>query len=158
MVTTLQDPKWYPKAKLADLYQLHWEAAEVNLRHLKTTLGMELLAAKTPEMVRKDLWVHLLAYNLLRSLMLQTNKYTTVKTPRLSLQGTRQQFNQFRSELVSAKASERQPLYHALLTSAGTLIVPLRPHRCEPRVVKRRPKPYPRMQQPRSVLKAKLVA
>ena len=158
VVTTLHDPKRYPKAKLADLYQLRWQAAEVNLRHLKTTLTMEMIAAKTPEMVRKDLWVHLLAYNLLRSLMWQAAKHTTVEAARLSLQGTRQQFNHFRPELVNAKAAERQQLYHTLLNIVGTLIVPLRPHRCEPRVVKRRPKPFPRMQQPRSVLKAKLVA
>ena len=158
VVTTLHDPQRYPKAKLTDLYQLRWQAAEVNLRHLKTTLSMEMLVTKTPEMVCKDLWVHLLAYNLLRTLMWQTAKHTTIEAARLSLQGTRQQFNHFRPELVNAKPLERQYLYHTLLTIVGTLIVPLRPHRCEPRVVKRRPKPFPRMQQPRSVLKAKLVA
>lgn len=158
MVTTLHDPKRYPKAKLADLYQLRWQAAEVNLRHLKTTLNMEMIAAKTPEMVRKDLWIHLLAYNLLRMVMWQAAKHSTVEAARLSLQGTRQQFNHFRPELVNAEAGERQRRYHALLMIVGTLIVPLRPHRREPRVVKRRPKPFPRMQQPRSVLKAKLVA
>ncbi|MGD1953330.1 MAG: IS4 family transposase [Leptolyngbyaceae cyanobacterium] len=158
MVTTLHDPKRYPKAKLADLYQLRWEAAEVNLRHLKTTLTMEMIAAKTPEMVRKDLWVHLLAYNLLRSLMWQAAKHSTVGAARLSLQGTRQQFNHFRPELVNANTLGPQQRYHTLLAIVGTLIVPLRPHRCEPRVVKRRPKPIPRMQQPRSVLKARLVA
>ena len=130
----------------------------MNLRHLKTTLTMEMIAAKTPEMVRKDLWVHLLAYNLLRSLMWQAAKHSTVGAARLSLQGTRQQFNHFRPELVNANPLERQQRYHTLLAIVGTLIVPLRPHRCEPRVVKRRPKPFPRMQQPRSVLKARLVA
>jgi len=158
VVTTLHDPKRYPKAQLANLYQRRWQAAEVNLRHLKTTLTMEMIAAKTPEMVRKDLWVHLLAYNLLRSLMWESAKHSTVEAARLSLQGTRQQFNHFRPELVHAEAGERQQRYQTLLTIVGTLIVPLRPHRCEPRVVKRRPKPFPRMQQPRSVLKAKLVA
>ena len=158
VVTTLHDPKRYPKAQLADLYQRRWQAAEVNLRHLKTTLNMEMIAAKTPAMVRKDLWVHRLAYNLLRSLMWQAARHLTVGAERLSLQGTRQQFNHFRPEFVNAEALERQQRYHTLLAIVGTLIVPFRPHRCEPRVVKRRPKPFPRMQQPRSVLKAKLVA
>jgi len=64
LVTTLGDPKRYRKAKLAELYQLRWLATEVNFRHLKTTLQMEMIAAKTPEMVQKDIWTHLLAYNL----------------------------------------------------------------------------------------------
>lgn len=118
---------------------------------------MEMIATKTPEMVRKDLWVHLLAYNLLWSLMWQAAKYTTVEAERLLLQGT-QQFDHVRPELVNAKTAERHPLYHTLLNIVGILIVPLRPHRCEPRVVKRRPKPFPRIRQPRSVLKAQLVA
>jgi hypothetical protein len=52
LVTTLLDPKRYPKAKLAQLYQLRWMATEVNFKHLKTTLKMEIILAKTPEMVR----------------------------------------------------------------------------------------------------------
>ncbi|MBE7385105.1 MAG: IS4 family transposase [Leptolyngbya sp. SIO1E4] len=158
LVTTLLDPKRYPKAKLAELYQLRWQATEVNLRHLKTTLDMEMIAVKTPAMVRKDLWMHLLAYNLLRTLMWQASQQATGVASRLSLQGTRQQFNHFRPELTQAHGDKRHPLYQTLLLLVSTLVVPLRPHRCEPRVVKRRPKPFPRMQQPRSVLKAKLVA
>lgn len=63
LVTTLMDSKRYPKAKLAQLYQLRWQATEVNFKHLKTTLKMEMIGAKTPEMVQKDIWVHMLAYN-----------------------------------------------------------------------------------------------
>jgi hypothetical protein len=96
LVTTLVDPKPYSKAKLAELYQLRWQATEINLRHLKTTLQMEMIAAKTPEMVLKDIWMHLLAYNLLRTLMWQSAQHAQVSPLRLSLQGTRQQFNQFR--------------------------------------------------------------
>jgi Transposase DDE domain/Insertion element 4 transposase N-terminal len=72
IVTTLLDAQRYSAKQLGLLYGLRWQAAEVNLRHLKTTLGMEMLSAKTPQMVRKDLWAHLLAYNLLRTVMLQT--------------------------------------------------------------------------------------
>ncbi|WP_017323860.1 hypothetical protein [Synechococcus sp. PCC 7336] len=53
----------YPKAKLAELYQLRWQGAEVNLKPVKTPLKMEMLAAKTPAMVRKALWVHMMAYS-----------------------------------------------------------------------------------------------
>ena len=158
LVTTLVDPKRYPKAKLAELYQLRWQATEVNLKHLKTTLKMEMIVAKTPEMVQKEIWMHLLAYNLLRTLMWQSAQHSHVSPLRLSLQGTRQQFNQFRPHFAQATDKNRRPLYTTLLKVISDLLVPLRPNRVEPRVVKRRPKPFPRMQQPRSVLKAKLTA
>ena len=62
MVTTLLDAKRYTAWQLTQLYGLRWQAAEVNLRHLKTTLKMEMLTAKTPAMVRKEIWTHLFAY------------------------------------------------------------------------------------------------
>lgn len=158
LVTTLLDPKRYSKAKLAELYQLRWQAAEVNLKHLKTTLKMEMIAAKTPEMVQKDIYMHLLAYNLLRTLMWQSAQTTQVSPLRLSLQQSRQQFNHFRPQFAMATDPQRRQFYITLLQVISTLLVPLRPNRVEPRVVKRRPKPFPRMQQPRSVLKAKLAA
>jgi len=158
LVTTLMDPKRYPKTKLAQLYQLRWHATEVNFKHLKTTLKMELIRAKTPEMVQKEIWVHLLAYNLLRSLMWQAAQSAAVAPLRLSLQGTRQQFNQFSPQLAHATVPKRQSLYRMLLAVVSEQLVPFRPNRKEPRVVKQRPKPFPRMQQPRSVLKAKLAA
>ena len=158
LVTTLRDPTVYPKAKLAALYDLRWQATEVNFKHLKTTLKMEMIAAKTPDIVQKDVWVHLLTYNLLRTLMWQASRQTTSLPLRISLQGTRQQLNHFRPLLAAAHASERNRLYNSLLTILAELLVPLRPNRAEPRVLKRRPKSFPRMQQPRSVLKAKLAA
>lgn len=157
-VTPLRDPKVYTKAKLAALYGLRWQATEVNFKHLKTTLKMEMIAAKIPDIAQKDLWVHLLAYNLLRTLMWQASKQNSVSTLRISLQGTRQQLNQFRPLLAVAPAPEQSRLYNSLLAILAELLVPLRPNRAEPRVLKRRPKPFPRMQQPRSVLKAKLAA
>ena len=96
LVKTLVDPKRYPKAKLAALYQRRWCATEVNFKPLETTLQMEMIAAKTPDMVQKAIWIHLLAYNLLRLLMWQAAQPAQVSPLRLSLQGTRQQFNQLR--------------------------------------------------------------
>lgn len=158
LVTTLLDPKRYSKAKLAQLYHLRWLATVVNFKHLKTTLNMEMILAKTPEMVRKEIWVHLLAYNLLRALMWKSARLAQVSPLRISLQGTRQQFNQFRPALAAAKTKQRARLYTILLEVICNQLVPLRPGRAEPRVTKRRPKSFPRMQQPRSVLKAKLIA
>ncbi len=158
LVTTLLDPKRYPKAKLAQLYQLRWLATVVNFKHLKTTLKMEMILAKTPEMVQKEIWVQMLAYNLLRTLMWQAAQQTAVSPLRISEHCTRQQFNHFRPQLAHTSAQDRRRLYSCLLNVMTEQLVPLRPHRHEPRVSKRRPKSFPRMQQPRSILKAKLAA
>ncbi len=158
LVTTLLDPKRYPKAKLAQLYHLRWLATEVNFKHLKSTLGMEMILAKTPEMVRKEIWVQMLAYNLLRTLMWKSARLAQRSALQISLQATRQHFNQFRPALATANTKEGSRLYLILLEVIATQLVPSRPGRAEPRVIKRRPKSFPRMQQPRSVLKAKLVA
>jgi hypothetical protein len=158
VVTTLLDAKRYSAERLTQLYGLRWQAAEVNLRHLKTTLKMEMLTAKTPEMARKEIWTHLFAYTLLRTLMWQAAKPSDSTPFRLSLQGARQQFNHLVSLLATTTKSTRMRLYQVLLVQVATDLLPLRPGRSEPRVVKRRPKPFPRMRQPRSVLKAKLAA
>ncbi len=157
IVTTLLDTERYSARQLEALYGLRWQAAEVNLRHLKTTLGMEMLTAKTPEMVRKDLWAHLLAYNLLRTVMLQTAQFSEQVPSRLSLQGTRQQFIHTMGLLAVSVQTVGQSLYQVLMEVVAKDVLPLRVFRSEPRVVKRRPKSFPRMTQPRNVLKAALV-
>ena len=158
IVTTLLDAKRYSAKHLARLYGWRWHAAEVGFRHLKTTLRMEMLTAKTPEMVRKELWTHLLAYNLLRTVMEQAAPQANYARARLSLQGTRQHFAQSLAPLAIATTTIRQRLFAHLLKEIASDLLPLRPDRHEPRVVKRRPKPFPRMRQPRDVLKAKLAA
>ncbi len=157
VVTTLLDPKVYSKAVLAQLYHWRWQV-EVDLRHVKTTLGMEMLRGKTPEMVRKEIYVHLMAYNLLRALMWEAAKKVGVSPLRVSLQGTRQHLGNFISKLADAAPKQRQRLYRTLLTVVSHKLVPHRPGRIEPRVKKQRPKAYGWMQQPRAVLKRKLAA
>ncbi len=157
VVTTLLDPKEYTKTKLAQLYGLRWQA-EVNLDHIKTTLGMEMVRGKTPAMVRKEIYVHLMAYNLLRALMWKAGKTHGVPPLRLSVQGTRQSFNQFCPLLAEAGRIRQQPLFQELLSLTAESKVPLRPGRSEPRTRKRRPKAFPLMTKPRSVLKQELGA
>ena len=110
VVTTLLDPKRYPKSKLAELYRRRWEG-EVNLKHVKTTLGMEMLRGKSPEMVRKEIYMHLLAYNLLRTLMWQAALKAGVEPLRVSLQGARQHLGNFLGELKDATAKQLKQLY-----------------------------------------------
>jgi hypothetical protein len=157
LVTTLVDPNIYTKTKLTQLYKLRWEV-EVDLRHVKTTLGMEMLRGKTPEMVRKEIFVHLMAYNLLRTLMWESAHKVGVSPLRVSLQGTRQHLENFLSQLADATYKKRQRLYRILLQVVSHKLVLHRPDRFEPRLKKLRPKSYGWMQQPRAVLKRKLAS
>lgn len=158
VVTTLLNAKVYSVEQLSRLYRMRWQAAEVNLRYLKTLLKMEMLNAKTPAMVRKNLWAHLLGYNLLRALIGKASQFSGVSVFRLSMQGTRQQFNQMLALLATVTEKVRIRLFHQLLETIARDLLPDRPNRSEPRVVKRRPKPFPRMMQPRTILKARLAA
>lgn len=148
LITTLLDTKTYSTLDITSLYQERWDV-EVNLRHLKTTLGMDILRGKSPGMVRKEIWAFLLAYNLLRSLMWSAGNSYGVSPLRLSLQGTRQHFHNFITQLVTEEASKCHQVYRTLLKVIVHKEVPQRPARSEPRVRKRRPKSYPLMQSPR---------
>ncbi len=100
LITTLLDTTKYSSLELLKLYGERW-SVELNLKHLKTTLGMEVLRCKTPQMVRKELYVYLLAYNLLRSLMWQAGTTYGGAPLRLSLQGTRHHKRSFYFCIVS---------------------------------------------------------
>jgi len=114
-----------------------------------------MLTAKTPAMVRKDIWTHLLAYTLLRTIMWQAVSSDEDTAFQLSFQSTRQQFNQFLTLLATTGKRQQRQWHQLLLEQVATNLLMIRPERSEPRVLKRRPKPYPRMQEPRSVLKSK---
>jgi hypothetical protein len=155
LITTLLDTTIYSNLKIIELYGKRWDV-ELNLNHLKTTLGMEILRGKTPQMVRKEIYVFLLAYNLLRGLMWEAG--TTYGTPplRLSLQGTRHHLDNFIPQLLAVSSTQCHHIYRTLLKVIVHKSVPLRPGRSEPRVRKRRPKSYPLMKQPRHELRRQL--
>ncbi|MBC6435850.1 transposase, partial [Nostoc sp. HG1] len=155
LITTLLDQATYSTLEIVGLYGKRWDV-ELDLRHLKTTLGMDVLRCKTPSMVRKEIYVYLLAYNLLRSLMWSAG--TSYGTPplRLSLQGTRHHLINFIPKLLAASDQKRLRLYHTLLKVIAHKAVPDRPARNEPRVRKRRPKAYPLMTKPRHELRKQL--
>ncbi|MEG4349730.1 hypothetical protein QUA74_08315 [Microcoleus sp. LAD1_D3] len=155
VVTTLLDAQRYTVQKLTQLYGRRWSAAEVSLRHLKTTLKMEMLTAKTPAMVRKDIWTHLLAYTLLRTIMWQAVSSSEHTAFQLSFQSTRQQFNQLLTLLATTGKHQQRQWHQLLLEQVATNLLTMRPDRSEPRVLEHRPKPYSRMQEPRSILKSK---
>ncbi|MDZ4878250.1 MAG: IS4 family transposase ISAcma16 [Chroococcidiopsis cubana SAG 39.79] len=148
LITTLLDTTIYSALEVMKLYGERWQV-ELNLKHLKTTLGMEVLRCKTPQMVRKELYIYLLAYNLLRTLMWTAGNTYGTPPLRLSLQGTRHHFDNFIPELLAATLTQRDQIYCTLLKVIVHKSVPERPGRSEPRVRKRRPKSYPLMKQPR---------
>ncbi|QIR36091.1 IS4 family transposase [Tolypothrix sp. PCC 7910] len=155
LITTLLDKSTYSTLEVIGLYGKRWDV-ELDLRHLKTTLGMDILRCKTPSMVRKEIHVYLLAYNLLRSLMWQAG--TTYNTPplRLSLQGTRHHLINFIDKLEAVTLQKRRRIYRTLLKVIVHKPVPDRPARTEPRARKRRPKAYPSMTKPRHELRKQL--
>lgn len=147
LATTLLNADMYLPEALAELYFRRWDV-ELDFRHLKTTMQMEVLRCKKPAMVRKEIWTHLLAYNLIRSVMWEAANGSSTGARRLSVKGTIQHVSSFR------EASSSDALDALLLKIVGRQIVPYRPGRIEPRVRKRRPKSYPLMTRPRSELKA----
>ncbi|WP_317111758.1 transposase [Chroococcidiopsis sp. SAG 2025] len=155
LITTLLEPTTYSTREIVRLYGQRWDV-ELDLRHLKTTLGMDVLRCKTPSMVRKEIYVYLLAYNLLRSLMWLAGTTHATSPLRLSVQGTRHHLNNFIPPLLAADSTKVEQIYHTLLKVIVHKSVPLRPGRSEPRARKRRPKSYPLMQQPRRQLRQQL--
>jgi hypothetical protein len=139
IVTTLLDPVRYPAHDIAELYRKRWRI-ETNLRHLKTTMKMEVLHCHSVEGVLKELAMFALVYNLIRLVMLEAARRQSVPLERLS-------FVDALRWLRTAKPETSLP---------KLLINPHRPNRSEPRVLKRRPKEYDRMTKPRDQLRKAL--
>jgi hypothetical protein len=155
VVTTLLDDQTYPHLAIVRLYERRWEV-ELYIRHLKTTLKLDILRGKTPDMVRKEIWVHLLAYNLLRTIMWQAGEKFSVDSLRLSLSEARHHFLNFLPEFRTASVLGREPFYQQMLSMVATAFKKKRVGRFEPRVIKRRKKSYPLMTEPREVLRQKV--
>lgn len=149
LVTTLLCPKETPKKALKLLHRQRWNV-ELDLRHIKTTLGMETLSCRTPEMAIKEIWVYLLAYNLIRLLMAQAAWSMGCQPRQLSFKHMLQLYDAWRKHPFDDTTVDP---CHVLFTLIGQQRVANRPGRVEPRVIKRRPKPFSLMTQPRAVLR-----
>jgi len=144
LVTTLLDQRKVSKDDLSALYARRWNV-ELDLRNLKTTTGMDVLNCQTPQMNEKQLWVHLLAYNVIRLLMAQAASHAGVDPRNLSFKHALQLWTEWVSRGLSA-AKDGGRLF-TLIAQRG---VGNRPGRIEPRMRKRRPKPYPWLKVPRA--------
>ena len=130
-----------PKKELNNLYKQRWHV-EVDFRNIKTTLGMNILSCKTPDMCKKEIWVYFLANNLLRLLMAQAAFEYHLQPRQLSFKHTIQIWNTY--YLLGKHLDEE------MFSLIAKRIVSNRPGRIEPRAVKRRPKPYKLLMIPRS--------
>jgi hypothetical protein len=155
VVTTLLDAEEVTAIDLAELYRARWNA-ELDLRSLKQTMQMDILRCKTPESVRKEIWMHILAYNLIRTVIAQAASKHDVEPRSISFKGAIQTLEAFQPLIAiqgDRDSTYRQMLYQQLLNAIATHRVADRPDRFEPRQRKRRQKKYDRMMKPRHEVK-----
>jgi hypothetical protein len=149
LVTSLLDRGLYPDQELIALYSRRWRL-ELCFRDLKTTLGMEMLHCKTPAMLEKELLAFLIAHNLVRCVMAEAASLHDLPVERMSFKGTLDALRQFSHALAQARHRKiRSQLWADLLLTIARDLVPDRPHRQEPRALKRRLKCYPLLTKPR---------
>jgi len=138
--------------QIGDLFERRWEG-EVDIRSIKSTMQMDILRCKTPEMVHKEIWTHLLAYNLLRTVMAVAAKENDIEPRKVSFKGAKQALMAFAPKIEAAPPENRGRLIDAMLVTIAYHRVGDRPGRWEPRARKRRPKPAARLTQPRHIAK-----
>ena len=155
VATTLLDAEEITKDDLGQLYRARWNA-ELDLRSLKRTMQMDVLRCKTPELVRKEIWAHILAYNLIRTIIAQAASKHGIDPRSISFKGAIQTLAAFQPVIAlqgEADAALRRHLYQQLLDAIASHRVADRPDRYEPRLRKRRPKHYGFLRKPRQQTK-----
>ena len=157
VVTTLCDAEEYTRKEIAELYRDRW-LAELDIRAIKITLAMDVLRCKTPEMVRREVWTHLLAYNLIRRIILQSAQASGCSPRELSFTAAIQAIAASWMVAALADRSLFGALVDAHLANLAGHRVGNRPDRVEPRAVKRRPKPHRLLTKPRAEARRELLA
>lgn len=147
LATTLLDAKVYTAENLADLYRRRWQV-ELHIRSIKTQMQMEHLRCKSPQSVRKEIHCHLIGYNLVRAIIIASALKYQLSPANLSFTGAMQALEEFATTLRT-KAGRQDEHWENLLKSISEIQVGHRPDRTEPREIKRRPKSYKLMTQPR---------
>jgi putative transposase len=155
VVSTLLDAVRYTKASLLDLYHERWHV-EPDILAIKKALGMDHLRCRTPFMIEKEIWMHFLGYNLVRKAGCQAAQLQEVSPREVSFTATKQTINAARSQLTMASAAEQVRQGLLLLREVGKEGVGNRPHRWEPRLVKKRAKAYKHLREPRAKMHARM--
>jgi hypothetical protein len=158
VASTLLEPAEAPRVELAALYRLRWYA-ELDLRSLKSVMQMGILRCQSPAMVRKEVWAHLLAYNLIRVVMAQVAEEEGVLPLAISFKAALQVLNAFAPLLLTAKADDVPRLCRRLRAAIAEHQVGDRPDRYEPRAKRRRANPDPPpLNEPRAKARARLAS
>lgn len=157
LVSTLLDARLAPPLELDRLYRSRWNI-EVDLRSIKAEMGMDILRCKTPEMIRKEVAVHLLAYTLVRAVMAQAASLANVLARALRFKGALQVLNAYHQQLLLSAGARVSIMIAHVLGAVSMLRLPARPGRVEPRAVKRRPKPHRLLMEPRPTARARLLS
>jgi hypothetical protein len=156
LVTTLLDAERYTKEEVTGLFLQRWNI-ELDLRSIKDVLQMDVLRCKSPEMVEKEIWMHLLAYNLIRGVMAQAAEAHNKRPRLLSVKGTLQTITAFQEAMRWAAPRDRELLLRAMLRAIAYHKVGDRFGRAEPRANKRRPKAQRFLTEPRRQARKRLL-
>ena len=154
LITTILSKKEISKKEIGKLFEQRWNV-ELDLRNIKTTLGMEMLSCKTVEMCHKELWVYMLGYNLIRILMAESAVQSDLLPRQLSFKHTIQLWLAWVGNFLQVFSLHEH--MEQLFSLIAQITVGDRPGRVEPRAVKRRPKPYPRLKKPREIERANII-
>jgi len=151
IVTSLFDKKEFPDAAVGELYGLRWQV-ELHLRQIKVSLGADVLRCESPKMIERELWMHGIAYNLVRALMTEAALCHKIKIDQMSFKGTITALQHWERITCGRYGKHRLQRFRTELLAriAGDLVT-RRPGRSEPRAKKRRPKNYPLLTKPRKI-------
>lgn len=147
-VTTLFDPKTYRKQELASLYQDRW-IIELDIRAIKTHMGMDMLRCKSPDMVKKEIAVHILAYNIIRGNLMQAAHLYGKIPRRLSFKSAVQLMREVPAKIAALAGESLIKALLSLLKAIASTPIGIQKRGSQPRAIKRRPKPYPLLTVPR---------
>jgi hypothetical protein len=148
VATTLLDEEKYPDKEIIKLYERRWQV-ELNFRDIKTTLGLDVLRTLTPEMIEKEIYMQVIAYNMVRGLMLHSAHQHHKSVYRMSFKGTVDTLRQWTMLFGLTSEKTIRARFEDILLALASDLVPERPNRSEPRAVKRRPKVYQLLNKPR---------
>jgi len=149
-VTTFLTVRHYHKHELAKIYKLRWHI-EINLRSIKSTMNMDMLSCKSPEMVRKEIGIHFLAYNMIRIIIAEACQREGLNPREISFKGTVQLLNSFMPHFVNGSTKHNGRMYTRMLSLIIKNKIGNRPGRVEPRAIKQRQKPFKTLDKPRHI-------
>ena len=148
IATTLLDEQKYPDQAIVELYARRWQI-ELNFRDIKNTLGLDVLRSRTPQQLHKEIYLQAIAYNIVRGVMLNSARQHHRPIYHLSFKGTVDTLRQWTALFGHTDRKTLAARWSDLLCALAADPIPQRPHRSEPRAIKRRPRAYQRMNKPR---------